>query len=190
MDPSYEFNTTIHPTGNYAYLTVINRNYILRTDYDWDKKEFTTPYTIAGSNGQAGWEDAVGTNARVSRPYQGVFVKNPAYAGQEDEYDYYFCDCTNFCVRYITPDGLVRTYAGRSTNSNGNWWGTEDGDLRQAARFRDTTGIAYDEETQTFYILDHNNRCIRTIGQESEDTVVTPTPDDEEEGDGEQTEEA
>jgi len=176
QDPSYEFQITIHPTGNYAYLTVINRNVILRTDYDWNKKEFTTPYIVAGLNSnldQGGWEDAVGTNARLHRPYQGVFVYNPEYAkeGKDDVYDYYFCDCLSFCVRYITPDGLVRTFAGRAPSTNGNIWGTEDGDLRQQARFRDVTGLAYDQEKDIFYVLDHNNRRIRTISLESEATT-------------------
>lgn len=185
MDPSYEFQVTIHPSGNYAYLTVINRSYILRTDYDWAKKEFTTPYIVAGLNGTGDWVDAVGTNARVNRPYQGVFVKNPEYEaeGRDDVYDYYFADCLNFCVRYITPDGLVRTYAGRAPSTNGNIWGTEDGDLRQAARFRDVTGIAYDEQREMFYVLDHNNRRVRTIGKESEDTQIVPPAPEEEDGD-------
>lgn len=188
QDPSYEFQTTIHPSGKYAYLTVINRNYILRTDYDEVKKEFTTPYTVVGFNSDlshGGWVDAVGTNARLSRPYQGVFVKNPEYEaeGREDVYDFYFADCTNFCIRYITPDGLVRTYAGRAPSTNGNIWGTEDGDLRQAARFRDVTGIAYDEKRDMFYVLDHNNRRIRYIGKEMENSIVVPDPDDNENGD-------
>lgn len=179
MDPSYEFQITIHPSGNYAYLTVINRNFILRTDYDWKKKEFTTPYTIAGLNSkldQGAWVDAVGGKARLHRPYQGVFVKNPQYVaeGREDVYDYYFCDVLNFCVRYITPDGLVRTYAGRAPSTNGNIWGTEDGDLRQQARFRDVTGLAFSESRDCFYVLDHNNRSIRTIGMESNDKVSLP----------------
>lgn len=181
QDPSYEFQTTIHPSGKYAYLTVINRNYILRTDYNETKKEFTTPYVVVGSNGEGNWVDAVGTNARVHRPYQGVFVKNPEYVaeGREDVYDYYFADCLNFCVRYITPDGLVRTYAGRAPSTNGNIWGTEDGDLRQAARFRDVTGIAYDESKDMLYVLDHNNRRVRTIGQESEDQQIVLPEDGE-----------
>lgn len=183
QDPSYEFQPTIHPSGKYAYLTVINRHYILRSDYDPVKKEFTTPYTVVGYNSDNGdWVDAVGTNARVSRPYQGVFVKNPEYEaeGRDDVYDYYFADCTNFCIRYITPDGLVRTYAGRAPSTNGNIWGTEDGDLRQAARFRDVTGIAYDEARERFYVLDHNNRRIRYIGKEMEDAIEIPLPDENE----------
>ena len=177
QDPSYEFQITIHPSGNYAYITIVNRNVVMRTDYDWTKKEFTTPYVIAGLNSNlddGNWEDAVGTNARLHRPYQGVFVYNSEYEreGKEDLYDYYFCDCLNFCVRYITPDGLVRTFAGRAPSTNGNIWGTEDGDLRQQARFRDVTGLAYDQTKDVFYVLDHNNRRIRTISLEDEETAA------------------
>lgn len=192
QDPSYECLMTIHPSGDYAYITVVNRNYILRTDYNWTKKEFTTPYAVAGLNGTADWVDAVGTNARVSRPYQGVFVKNPQYEaeGREDIYDYYIADCTNFCIRSLTPEGIMRTYAGHSTSTDGNIWGTEDGALRTAARFRDVTGIAYDTNRELFYVLDHNNRRIRTIGKESEDTTIeVPTPEDPEEGNEEGNEE-
>ena len=192
QDPSYDFATIIHPSGDYAYLVVINRSYILRSDYDWNKKEFMTPYVMAGSNGSGNWVDAVGTNARVNRPYQGVFVKNQQYVdeGKSDVYDFYFADCLNFCVRYITPEGIVRTYAGRAPSTNGNIWGTEDGALRTAARFRDVTGIVYDETRERFYVLDHNNRRIRTIGKESEDTIINGGDEDDEEGGEENAENA
>lgn len=181
QDPSYEFATIIHPSGDYAYLVVINRNYILRSDYNWSKKEFMTPYVVVGANGEGNWIDAVGTNARVNRPYQGVFVKNPQYEaeGKPDVYDFYFADCLNFCIRYITPEGIVRTYAGHAPSTDGNIWGTEDGALRTAARFRDVTGLIYDTNRERFYVLDHNNRRIRTIGKETEDTIVNGGTDDE-----------
>ncbi len=185
----WEFNITIHPTGNYAYIDVINRHYILRTDYDWKAKKFTQPYLIAGRSGNAGYADAVGGDARFERPYQGIFVKNPSYAGRSDEYDYYVCDRSNFCVRTITPDGIVRTYAGHSHNTDNNWWGIEEGDLRTQARFRDVSGIAYDEGKDIFYVLDDVNRRIRTIGLETDDDEPeTNVPDQPEEG-GEETEE-
>lgn len=183
QDPSYEFLTIIHPSGDYAYLVVINRNYILRTDYNWSKKEFTTPYVVAGLNGTGDWVDAVGTNSRLNRPYQGVFVKNPAYEaeGKADVYDFYIADCLNFCIRSMTPEGIVRTYAGHSPSSDGNIWGTEDGALRTTSRFRDVTGITYDTKRERFYVLDHNNRSIRTIGKETEDDDLPAVsePDDE-----------
>ncbi len=176
QDPQYEFQIDIHPSGKYAYIVVINRSYILRTDYDEVNHTFMTPYVVAGKNYdhnsvQDKWRDGVGTDANLARPYQGVFVKNPDYAGNEDEYDFYFCDNQNHCVRYLTPDGVVRTYCGRGSASilDNNYWGTEDGDLREVARFRDPTGITYDENTNTFYILDTVGNKIRKISMETED---------------------
>ena len=170
QDNGWEFQIDIHPSGKYAYIVVINQHYILRSDYNEAEKRFSAPYVFAGEMGQTGWVEGVGTSARVNRPYQGCFVKNPEYvaAGREDVYDFYFCDNQNHCIRYLTPDGLVRTYAGRGTSSitDNNMWGTEDGDLREVARFRDPTGICYNEETNTFYILDTVGHRIRMISME------------------------
>ena len=83
----------------------------------------------------------------------------------------------------ITPDAIVSTYAGRGTSTalaDNNQWGTDDGDLREVARFRDPTGLAYDEETNTFYILDTVGRKIRTISMEGENAS---TGDDTESSD-------
>ena len=173
QDNGWEFQIDIHPSGKYAYIVVINQHYILRTDYNEQEKRFSAPYVFAGEMGKTGWVEGVGTSARLNRPYQGCFVKNPEYvaAGREDVYDFYFCDNQNHCVRYLTPDGLVRTYAGRGTSSitDNNMWGTEDGDLREVARFRDPTGIAYNEETNSFYILDTVGHRIREISMEGEE---------------------
>lgn len=171
QDTGWEFKIFIHPTGKYCYIMVINQNYILRSDYNETTKRFAPPYVIAGQDRVAGYKDAVGTSALMNRPYQGVFVKNKDYVakGRDDVYDFYFTDNQNHCIRCLTPDGIVSTYAGRGTssqNSDTNFWGTEDGDLREVARFRDPTGLAYDETTNTFYILDTVGRKIRTISME------------------------
>ena len=55
------------------------------------------------------------------------------------------------------------------------------------------TGLAYDVDRDIFYVQDHNNRRIRTIGLEGEDNPANPdTPEvpgeDEGEGNGEGTE--
>ena len=162
MDPSWEISISIHPSGNYAYLNCINRGCIYRTDYDWNKKKFTTPYRVIGG-ALPGFTDGESYEAMLGRPYQGVFVKNSDYYGEPDQYDYYFTDTQNFCVRALSPmRKTLRTITGRAPYDDGNLWGTEDGSGFEA-RFRDITGLAYDENTKTFYVLDHNNRCIRTI---------------------------
>ena len=171
QDVGWEFKIFIHPTGKYAYIVVANQHYILRSDYNEQTKCFAPPYVVVGTARNAGWADGVGTTVRLNRPYQGVFVRNSNYVkeGRDDDYDFYFCDCQNQCIRKLTPDGVVTTFAGRGAQghaSDTNWWGTEDGDLRQVARFRDPTGITYDENTHTFYILDVTGRKIRTIAME------------------------
>ena len=179
QDTSWEFKIHMHPTGNYAYIIVINRHYILRTDYNWAEKRFAPAYVVAGQVRDAAWVDGAGTSARLNSPYQGVFVKNPDYVaeGRADEYDFYFADKLNHAIRTLTPEGIVGTFAGRGRSgqaADNNVWGTEDGDLREVARFRDPTGIAYDEESNTFYILDTVGRKIRTISMEKEGDMEEP----------------
>ena len=68
-------------------------------------KCFTTPYVVAGSYKKEGWADGMGGNVRLNKPREGCFVKNSKYEGQEDEYDFYFCDQMNHCIRKMTPEG-------------------------------------------------------------------------------------
>ena len=171
QDTNWEFKIAIHPTGNYAYIIVVNRHYILRTDYDKTRERFTAPYIVAGQMKTSAWADGVGTSAQLATPYQGIFVKNDEYVaeGKEDVYDFYFAEKGNHDVRVMTPEGIVRTYAGRGSRTSAadnNIWGTDNGDLREVARFRDPTGLAYDETKKVFYVLDTVGRSIRTIGME------------------------
>jgi hypothetical protein len=174
QDTGWEFQINIHPSGNYAYIVVINQHYILRTDYNWAESRFAPPYVVAGQVRSGGWVDGAGVSARLNRPYQGVFVKNQEYVdeGRSDIYDFYFCDNQNHAIRKLSQEGVVTTYAGRGRSGqamDNNVWGTEDGDLREVARFRDPTGLAYDERSNTFYILDTVGRKIRTISMEKEE---------------------
>lgn len=170
QDKDWEFNIQIHPTGDYAYIVVINRHYIMRTDYNKQKKSFGTPYLVCGKVKSSGWEDKVGDQARLNSPYQGIFVKNKEYEkdGKEDIYDFYFCDRDNHCIRILTPEGNVTTFAGRgSLGVNSKAEGYINGKLRDEARFDQPCAIAYDEKTETFYIGDYKNRRIRKIALEA-----------------------
>ncbi|WP_286734985.1 MULTISPECIES: IPT/TIG domain-containing protein [Sphingobacterium] len=169
QDPQWEYKTIIHPTGNYAYIIVINQGYIMRADYNWEKKRFNQPYLFCGQVRSAGYKDGVGSSARVNQPYQGVFVKNQEYveAGKPDLYDFYFTDQMNHAIRKLTPEGSVTTFAGRGSASlNSNPYGYVDGDLRDDARFDRPSGIAYNEAEGAFYIGDQSNRRIRKIALE------------------------
>ena len=178
QDVAWEFQVDIHPSGKYAYIVVINHSYILRSDYNEETKSFSAPYRIAGDMSHRGFQDGVGLSALLRRPYQGTFVKNEKYEaeGKDDIYDFYFCDSENDAIRLLTPEGIVKTYAGGSaaTHADGYTYGNENGELRDFARFHRPTGLVNDvhrdaitgENTLIFYILDTNNYCIRTITME------------------------
>ncbi|MDD7884744.1 IPT/TIG domain-containing protein [Flavivirga sp. 57AJ16] len=171
-DPGWEYKTFIHPSGNYAYIMVINQHYILRLDYNWEKEQFNQPYLVCGQLRSPGYQDGVGSSVRVRNPYQGVFVKNDDYveAGKPDEYDFYFTDQHNHAIRKLTPEGSVTTFAGRGSSSiNPDPWGYVNGDLREEARFDRPSGIAYNEEEKAFYIGDQANHRIRKIALEEKE---------------------
>lgn len=169
QDSNWEFNITMHPSGDYAYLVVKNQHYIMRMNYNWESKTFGTPYLICGGVGDAGWLDGVGASARLSSPYQGTFVKNPDYVaqGREDQYDFYFCDRDSHAIRVLTPEGIVSTFAGRgSTSVDGKPEGYINGAIRADARFNKPVSLAYDEKHDAFYIGEAGNNLLRKIALE------------------------
>lgn len=173
------YRLVIHPTGKYAYIIGNERDFILRTDYNYVTNTFTTPYTVVGQANSPGYQDGVGSFVRVNAPSQGVFVKNKDYIGTRpdgDEYDFYFCDADNHCIRILTPDGKVSTFAGRG---NGKTSGYQNGEVRTDALFNYPRAIAYDEKRNCFYVGDTNNWIIRKIAQENEDDYDDISDDEE-----------
>lgn len=167
-DALLEYHVTFHPSGNYAYIFSPWNPAIERATYNWAEKTLDPPTTFIGGGGN-GYVDGVGTSAKVNTPYQGVFVKNDKYVeeGKEDVYDFYLADAGNNCIRIISPEGKVTTFAGRGSKGlDENTWGYVDGDLRKEARFNSPWGIEYDEKTKTFYIADMGNHRIRMIAMD------------------------
>lgn len=148
----------IHPTGKYIY--VFWQGWMYRISYNEGTRTYDTPTLFAGKDNEVGYQNGRGTEARFwfDKSY-GVFVKNPLYAGLDDEYDFYVTDTGNNCIRKITPYGDVSLFAGTPVGC-----GAADGAALSAA-FDRPAGIAYDEETQTFYVADSNG--IRTISNDS-----------------------
>lgn len=154
----------MHPLGDYAYI--MGYNSILKAVYDRNTHELLRPTVHVGKQFESGYVDAPGTGAKFSTLRQGVFVRNEEYVreGKPDIYDFYVCDVDNHCIRLVTPEGQVTTFAGRgSYGVDGEVKGYIDGDLRLEARFNKPSGISYDEKEGTFYVADMDNKRIRYI---------------------------
>jgi len=149
QDDRWEFNIQIAPSGSFAYIVSKNQHYIARMEYDPAKRAFQKPNPFVGTKQKRGFKDGVGVgNTLFWEPQQGAF----------DKYDnFYVTDGLNHCIRKVTPQGQVSTFAGRPENP-----GYSDGALRDA-QFRCPFGIIYDDEIQTFYIADRDNRRLRSI---------------------------
>lgn len=161
-----QFFIFFHPTGKFAYMNVPNKRIMMKAEYDNVKNELKTATIFCGQEGKQDYLDGQGTNAKLGNPMQGCFVKNEQYVkeGKEDVYDFYFCDQYAHAIRYVSPDGYVRTYAGRGSKGvNNNPNGYIDGDLLEEARFDQPSGLAYDEQNKIFYIAEYTNKRIRTI---------------------------
>lgn len=160
------FRMFFHPSGKWMYLFDEYHGYIAKSFYDFKTKTLEPPIFFAGNFSQQGYQDGVGTDIRFSWGYQGVFVKNPQYVreGREDVYDFYITDSGNDCIRILTPDARMTTFAGRgSTSLDGSSKGFVDGDLRKEARFNWPDGIYYDDVNNIFYIADYYNHALRYI---------------------------
>jgi len=150
-DVSWEFNVQFAPSGDFAYIVVVNQHYILKSRYNRQTGELETPVHFVGGRRTSGHKDGVGTDARFKNPHQGAFDEND---------NFYLTDAENHCIRKITPEGVVSTFAGRPGKS-----GYADGALRDA-QFNLPRGIIYDRESGTFYVADQVNRRIRIISTE------------------------
>lgn len=150
-DNNWEFNIQFAPSGDFAYIVVVNQHYILKSRYNRQTRKLEAPVHFVGGRGRAGHNDGVGVDARFDQPHQGAFDEND---------NFYVADIFNHCIRKITPEGVVSTFAGRPRSA-----GYADGALRDA-QFDQPYGIIYDAATGTFYVADLVNRRIRTISIE------------------------
>ncbi len=103
--------------------------------------------TIAGSAGNAGSADGIGSDARFNSPH-GVAVDS---AGSV-----YVADSGNSTIRKITAAGVVSTVAGLAGNS-----GSADG-TGSTVRFNNPRGIAMDSAGNV-YVADTDNHTIRKV---------------------------
>jgi len=101
---------------------------------------------FAGSKGNVGSADGIGSGARFNSP-QGVAV--------DENGNVYVADTYNNKIRKITSAGVVTTVAGNGSVGSSNGTGT-------AASFSYPNGIAVDANGNV-YVADSNNNLIRKI---------------------------
>ena len=183
-ESGWEFVMHMHPTGKYMIGVHVNgTGFLSKAFYNEAEDIFVQPGAFVNSNGTMGlggahgYKDGVGLNAKIANPREGCFVYNPEYEGQEDEYDFYFTDSANHCIRKVTPQGIVSTFAGRGTcndpanadgmvtavGDNSSAKGFADGLARGEALFSWPRGITYSETRGSFLIGDCGNKRIREI---------------------------
>ncbi|MGN6647108.1 MAG: choice-of-anchor D domain-containing protein [Cytophaga sp.] len=105
--------------------------------------------TIAGSSGTSGYADGNGLNARFN---------NPSALVLDASGNLYVTDQMNYCIRKITPNGDVTTFAGTNIS------GYQDGNGIDA-RFSACTGITIDK-AGNLYVVSGNR--IRKITPQAE----------------------
>lgn len=144
-----------HPSGDFVYLTAENKHVVFKSTYNRETRSLSKPLLLCGARRNdeynVQWSDGVGEAAKFSQPRQGTF---------DEEGNFYVCDRYNHCIRKISQEGKVETFAGRPNEK-----GYADGELTKA-QFNQPSGIVYVKETKTFYIADENNYRIRTITAE------------------------
>jgi sugar lactone lactonase YvrE len=116
--------------------------------------------TIAGSAGEAGARDGVGTTARFNNP-RGLV------AGPDGSV--YVADSGNHAVRKIAPDGTVTTIAGVLGAP-----GSDDG-VALTAHLNTPSGIDVDASGQ-IYIADTGNSTIRMITTDGRLVTIAGIP--------------
>lgn len=119
-------------------------------DYENQRIRKITPSglvsTIAG-NGIIGYVNGAVGIARFN---------NPAALTIDNQGNIYVADAFNNCIRKISTDGIVSTFAGK------NIAGFQDG-IGTTARFFYPHGIAYDSNNGNFYVGDMYNNRVRKI---------------------------
>jgi sugar lactone lactonase YvrE len=114
--------------------------------------------TLAGGNGP-GFINGNGLSAKFRSP-RGVTIDSKG--------NIYVADTENDCIRKITPDGEVSTFAGGAEAD------FKDG-IGVAAEFKSPEGVAVDVQ-DNIYVADAGNRSIRKITPDQTVSTVAGTP--------------
>ena len=150
IDESTEQAFAWSPDGKILYIATYGRHCIYKADYDFATKKLSDPVEFVGRKNSWGYQDGLGTDAYFDRP-SGLVC---------DEFGFlYVADCNNHCIRQVTPDGVVTTFAGVPRTSG---WG--DGEPAKAL-FKNPQDITINRKDPSgaFYVVDRGNHRVRKI---------------------------
>lgn len=136
--------------GTTVYFVSRAKHVVYKASYDLSSGEFGNAEIFAGSYGVSGYENGVGTAAKFNSPCQADIDKDG---------NLYIADRANNCIRMVTPEGEVSTFAG--TNSAGMQNG-----VASQAEFSNPEGCQFGPD-EALYIADYSNHLIRKIEEKA-----------------------
>lgn len=132
--------------GTIVYIVSRVQHVVYKGEYDLATGGFSNLKILAGKYGSTGYTDGTGTSAMFNTPCQ---------ADIDEEGNLYVADRGNHCIRIISSDGEVSTYAGKNTA------GIVDG-IASQAEFNNPEGCRFGPDG-ALYIADYSNNRIRKI---------------------------
>jgi sugar lactone lactonase YvrE len=158
--------STLIPTGEGTVVVAANQpgnaNYAAAAQVTINvtvASPFYTFFTLAGTAGESGSNNATGPAAEFG---------NPGSVALDENGNIYVADTANSIIRKITPAGVVTTFAGTPGNV-----GSSDG-LGSAASFNHPAGLALDT-AGNLYVADTGNDTIREINSGGNVTTLAGT---------------
>lgn len=144
--------------GNGKVRVQVGDKLAIGPDYEYELKSLVT--TLAGSPGSFGFKNASGNAARFSDEIMGLKLASDG--------NLYLAEKGNYCIRKITADGIVSTFAGTATTR-----GLKNGVLLDA-EFGEVFDIT-EGPNNTFYVTDGGNYLVRKITKGQVDTFAGST---------------
>lgn len=143
-----ELKLVFDPQGQYLYIIVKNKHCIYRAKYNSTTRKVESPVLFAGQWNASGYLDGIGGATKFNQPGQGTF---------DPDGNLYVPDKGNHCIRKITAEGVVTTFAGVAQKS-----GYKDGDPFESL-FSDPECVSYNQADDGWYVADRGNNLIRKI---------------------------
>lgn len=141
---------TFDKSGTTVYITSRKNHVLYKASYDLATGEFGNVEILAGAFGTTGYSDGNGTSAKFNEPCQ---------CDVDEDGNGYVADRGNHCIRVISPEGEVSTYAGK------NKAGMVDG-IASQAEFNNPEGCQFGPDG-ALYVADYSNHLIRKIEETS-----------------------